>query len=282
MPLPSTKHARRCALISASTALLGLVSAACGGDGEDQVIPPVVVGLSANTAAFYDDGETSIFQASTQVVLPVRRARPEEQAALGAADPFPSAPFLKSTDVEVTLRFTLTNLDDEKRIVELIIDPWNEFVRYRPGIRVSEEGTTPDFSGFDKFFVLPPKSRIQGTLTPDDTRELAIDLATAENIIAKPPADPEANVNGMINRLFYLQNRSSVHDPLISPYIPAVTPGLTGLDVGLRTYQAANVALEVLVDVIDLQGDRTTKAGDTAAAMGVPPAEITPPAPAML
>ncbi len=285
MPLLSTKrrpaYGRRAGLFFAST-LGGLLVAACGGDGEDQVVDPVVVGLSSNTAAFYDDGETTIYQAATQVILPMRRAKPEEQAALGKAEPFPSAPFLNSSDVEITIRYTLTNLDTEKRVVELIVDPWNEFVRYRPGIRVGEEGTTPDFSGFDKFFVIPPKSRIQGTLTPDDTRELAIDLATAENILAKPPADPAANVNGMLNRLFYLQNRSSVHDPLISPYVPSVTPGLTGLDVGLRTYQTSNVALEVLVDVVDLQGDRTTKPGDVASAMGLPPAELTPPSPPVM
>lgn len=278
------KHARTARSFGAlgTTIFAGSVIAcsvvACSNDGTNQVLDPVAIGMSATSPAFYDDGETTIFQAQKEFILPVRKPTAAEKAALGQAAPFPSAPFLKSQDLEITIRYTLSNLDDQKHTVELIVDPWNEFVRYRPGLTVTDEGSTPDFSGFDKFVVLGPKSRIQGTITPDDTRELAIDLATAENIITTPPTDPEANVNGLVNRVFYIQNRSSTPDPLISKYIPAITPGLTGFDVGIRSYEAGNIALEILVDVVDLNGDRTTEPGNLSNAMGLPPAEISPPA----
>ena len=80
-----------------------------------------------------------------------------------------------------------------------------------------------------------------------------------------------------MNHAFDLQNRSNAPDPLIAPYLPKVVPALTGFDLGLRSYEAMNVAVEVLVDVQDLNGDRTTT--DPKQEAGVPPKSISPPPP---
>ncbi|WP_394825227.1 hypothetical protein [Pendulispora albinea] len=255
----------------AAGVFLIVAGAACASN-DQIVVEPVAVGMTNQLAPGYDDGDTRIYQVGVPVRLPIKPGG--EQG--GASPPFPRAPSIVARDVRTEIRFTISNLDAEKHSIELLIDPWNEFVRYKPGIQVvNEEEAVPDFSGFDKFFIVPGKSRVFGIITPDDCTELAIDLATAQAIIAQPPAG--ANVNGMVNRLFNLQNRSSVFDPLISPHIPAVIPAMTGFDLGLRSYEAANVAVEVIVDVSNVEGDHIVRSGDTASYIAMPPAELTPP-----
>jgi hypothetical protein len=64
------------------------------------------------------------------------------------------------------------------------------------------------------------------------------------------------NVNGMVNHAFALQNRSGDGDKLVGHYIPSEIAGLIGFDLGLRTYAPANVAIEVVVEVTDVLGNR--------------------------
>ncbi|HEX7665154.1 MAG TPA: hypothetical protein VF407_11600, partial [Polyangiaceae bacterium] len=149
---------------------------------------------------------------------------------------------------------------------------------------VSDDETTPDLSTSDKYYVVPAKSRIEGTLTADDTREMAVDLATAERIQAGlPPLGDDVSANALMNHAMNLQNRSTQPDPLIQSWIPTSNiPGLTGFDLGIRTTEQANVAVEITVDITDLQGNRVIPQGEQMASIGKPPAELTPPkAPAM-
>ncbi|WP_394845736.1 hypothetical protein LZC95_52990 [Pendulispora brunnea] len=248
-------------LFGASSLLWALGAGACASN-DHIVVEPVVVGMTRELPPLYDDGEARIYQVGTPVRLPIRRT-----------------PGIVAGDLQIEVRFTISNLDDQKHSVELLVDPWNEFVRYKPGIQVvNEEQVTPDFSGFDKFFIVGPKSRVEGIITPDDTVELATDLATAQAVVAAPPAN--ANVNGILNRIFNLQNRSSVFDPVISPLIPKTIPAMIGFDLGLRTYEPGNVSVEVIVDVIDLHGkDYVVTSGDTSGTFDAPGAELVPPKP---
>jgi hypothetical protein len=201
---------------------------------------------------YFDDGQNQIYQVQIPVMLPLRRPTDEEAAALGKVAPYPSEPWIKADDIKTEIRFTISNLDDNKHVVELLVDPWNQFVRYQPGIQIVEdEPAQPDFSGFDKRYIIPGKGRLQGTITNDDTRELAVDLATVMVINANPPADPMANVNGLFNHVFNLQNRSTAPSPLIANYIPKVVPAMIGFDLGLRSLEPMNVAVEIIVDVHD-------------------------------
>ncbi|CAN5590856.1 hypothetical protein BH09MYX1_BH09MYX1_38470 [soil metagenome] len=236
-------------------ALAGLVAmalaAACAQTDDNQVTEPAVVGMTDKMPAYYDDGQVQIYQVTTPVKLPMRMPTAEEKAALKAMAPYPREPFIKADDVRTEIRFTISNLDDKRQAVELLVDPWNEFVYYLPAIQiVSDEQTTPDLSGFDKFYILEPKGRIQGVITADDTRELAYDLATAMNLATIPP-DPESNANGLFNHVMNLQNRSTSPSPLVAKFIPAVAPAMIGFDLGLRSYSPMNIAVEVSVDVQD-------------------------------
>ena len=256
--------------------------AACANEGDTQVIPPVVLGMTETTAPAYDDGQMQIYESYLPVPLPLRRPTDEERPK-GDADPYPRPPFHLASDTRITARFTLSNLEDKPHTVEMLIDPWNEFVRYSPGIVVSDEAATPNFSGIDRFFIIPPLGRIEGIITPDDIVELATDLGTAMTLDKRPQA-PDSDFAGpaLFNRAFNIQNRSSQPDPLLAPYVPKVIAGIVGFDLGLRTYEPAKIAIEVVLDVEDNNGDRVIPAGDDTRRVGRPGTALVPPAaPAM-
>lgn len=261
-------------------AALAALVPACANNESSQTLPPTVLGMPDTVAPIADDGEDQIFQVNTQVELPVRRPKDGERPG-GAVDPYPRAPFQLASDTRITVRYTLSNLDDRQHVVELLVDPWNEFVRYNPGLVVEETYTTTNLSGIDKFIVLPPKARVEGIITPDDMVELAVDLGTAMVLQRRPPAANSAfGGPGLYNRAFNVQNHSSQPDPLLSPFYPPVVAGVVGFDLGLRTPERAKVAVEVVVDVEDIQGDRVIKEGDTSSRpAGRPGTTLSPPAP---
>ncbi len=254
--------------------------AACAADDEKQVLDPVVMGIVETTAPTYDDGQQQIYEVHSPVELPLRRPDGNETPR-GESPPFPRPPFHLASQTRITIRYTLTNLEDKKHTVEMLLDPWNEFVRYVPGVQMDDEETIPNLSGWDKFFVLGPKQRIEGIITPDDVAELATDLGTAMRLQATPPAaDSEFGGAVLYNRAFNLQNRSSQPDPVLAPFFPPVVPGLVGFDLGLRTYEPARIAVELIIDVEDLEGNRVIQPEDRQKirAFGPPGGTLTPPA----
>jgi hypothetical protein len=90
--------------------------------------------------------------------------------------------------------------------------------------------------------------------------EVATDLATVQNIIGAnaDPATAEDGVNGLVNHAFEIHNRSNDNDLLIKRYIPKTIAGLVGFDIGLRTFEAGNVAIEIIVEVVDHAGNRVS------------------------
>lgn len=268
----------RLARLSPLAALLPLVLA-CSSEDDKEVLPPVVLGMEGDTPATYDDGQQQIYQVTREVRLNFRRAE-EGERPTGEAAPYRRPPFHVAANSRITVRYTLTNLDDEQHTVELLVDPWNEFVRYVPGVQQDDEETIPNFSGIDKFFVLPPKGRIEGIFTPDDMVELAVDLTTAMRIEAQPPNDESAFAGaGLYNRAFNIQNRSSEPDPVLAPYMPlGPVAAVIGFDLGLRTYEQAKIAVELVIDVEDLEGNRVVEEGTDDRRLGPPGETLTPPA----
>jgi hypothetical protein len=266
-------------------ATLVVAAAACGHDNGKQVLPPTVLGMLDTMAPVYDDGETQIYQVSKDVPLPYRKATDAERPK-GEVDPYPNAPFHITTNSHVTVRFTLSNLDNAQHNVDLLVDPWNEFVRYVPGVEQGREPgeVLPNFSGIQRSFVLPPLARIEGIITPDDMLELAIDLTVAMALKKRPP-DVKSQFGGatLYNRTFNIQNRSTEPDPVLQPWMPASRTDIaevTGFTLGLRTEQKAKIAVEVVVDVDDLDGDRVLTDGnpDNPKLLGRPGGVLTPPA----
>jgi hypothetical protein len=271
------------------------VAPACTDASADQVTRPVALGMTSTTAPFYDDGQTMLFQVQVPVPLPVRAMTAGDVQAVGAAPagtPYPRGVFLRAEDESVEIHFTLSNVDAASHNVWLLIDPWNEFVRWRPGLTVTEEEATPNF-GYDLYFTVPGKQRVDGTITSDDVHEIAIKLASAEQLLASPQAQAQIQAQAQMqmtvstfdgtaiaNNIFNPQNRSNSVPPdlLYTPWIPPVIGGVTGFDLGLRTGEPANVAVEITMEVQDLRGDHFVQQDSNAAEMGMPPQTLSPPA----
>jgi hypothetical protein len=248
---------------------LGVALTACGEEEETRTLQPQALGMTDQMGAIYDDGEMTLYEVKLPVPFPIKAPTQAEQNALNGAPvpPYPSKPWVTTGDIKVQISWTLTNLDANDHSVELLIDPWNEFGRYWPGLALvdADDGEfQPNLSGIDILMELPGTasgrpSRRHGTFTFQDMNELAIDFATVMNIIATaPPPDPMAEYDltvTLANHAFAVENKS-YKDPLVKDYIPGVVPGLIGVDAGLRTREPANIALEVLVEVVDLGSGR--------------------------
>ncbi len=248
--------------------LLAAMLSACSG-ASSQVTHPDIVGMTDTTAPYYSDGNITIYEVQIPVTMPMRAPDAKQAATLGAAPSYLTsfgatvAPWILVGDVQTTITYTITNLDNASNTVELLIDPWNPYVKYMPGVEiVSDDETLPDLSGYDQLYVLGPMQRLVGTIIPDDTYALALELATVMNISVVDPTDP--NGNGLFNHTFNLQNRSTAADPdpLIAQYIPAAPaiPAMIGFNLGLRSYTPMNVAVEVTVDVQDMTGGKVLPA----------------------
>jgi hypothetical protein len=232
---------------------------------------PIQVGMTKAVAPIYDDGEMQIFEVKKGIAFPILAPTDVTRGELNkiAIEPYGRRPWVTTDDIDVQVTWTISNLDNEEHVVELLVDPWNEFGRYYPGLQLTDpenEEYMPNFSGIDKrYIVTPPNtgegSRAHGTFTYADLKEVATDFATVMDLIKNPPVvegDPEDMEDPTVtytNHAFHWQNRS-YNDLLTKPWVPETIAGLTGLDLGFRTYEPANVAIEVVVEVVDKNGKR--------------------------
>jgi hypothetical protein len=235
--------------------------------------------MTDKTEAFYDDGEVKLFQVSGDVTLPVRNPSDSERQGLAhPISPFDHSPWITPDKVGVQVTWTLANLDQEDHQVDVLVDPWNEYGRYVPGLAMVGEDAVPNLSGYQEAYELPGlgsgrPSRITHVLSYEDMDELATDFATVINIIANGPMameDEEEDPRvGLVNHTFHVDNRSG-KDPLTDVYIPDVIPALLGFQLSVRTSEPVNVAIEFVVEVVDKDGDRMLDEGSREPALSVP------------
>ncbi|MFO7177212.1 MAG: hypothetical protein DIU78_000805 [Pseudomonadota bacterium] len=266
--------------------LAAFAALGCGAPAEERTLPIVQLALHSEVAPAYDDGETQLFEARRSVPIPVLAPSSAELAALsnGAVAPFERAPWVTLDDIRVQLSFTLTNLDDRTHVIEVLIDPWNEFARYYPGLMVADDdGAIPNLSGIHARLRLEgkgagPASRVHGVFTFDDMDELARDLATVMNMVANPPSGLSGADEEEDPLLVYVNHTFANHstrDVLAVGYIPPVIPALTGFDLGLRSTEPATVAIEVATEVVDLGSGKLQQQGDDAPVLLPPETVIT-------
>jgi hypothetical protein len=267
---------------------------ACG-DGDTRRLSPVSVALAESVPPVYDDGELTIYEAKTRLMLPIIAPSESELARLAAepSDPFERQPWVTHDDIGVQVTWTLSNLDPVDRSIWVMIDPHNEFGRYEPAIVMSGDEAVRDLSGIDMLFSVPAAGtpggddpRVVGTFTFDDMDELAVDFATVFKILED--AAPEGTEGGvdaeddprstLVNYAFNVRNRS-YNSPLLDPYRPSTVPGLVGFDFGVRSFAPANVALEIVVEIRDRQGDRVAARGQTVRLLDPPTRVVSAGAP---
>jgi hypothetical protein len=253
--------------------------------------------MTSSMAPYYADGNTTIYEAQKPVELPVRRPTGSETSnPAPKGTPYKHAPYLVTSDERLELHYTITNVDSDAHHVWLLIDPWNEFVRWAPGITVVNDDVTIPNNGYDLAFAIPGHSRVEGTITSDDFTEIATKLASVQAVLAHastatpgptgmvsvmPPGAssyPMVDPTTLCNNIFFFQNRSNSGDALYTPWIPSVIAGVTGFDLGIRTYESANVGVEITIDEVDLNGNRFVVADDTSTKkIGKPPMTLSPP-----
>ncbi len=266
-------------------AAAALLSVGCGDQKEEASLEPVQVGMTHDVAPIYDDGELVIYEVKKGVAFPILAPSDKKRGELESKDvqPYGRMPWVLVDDVGVQVSWTISNLDPDEHVVELLVDPWNEFGRYYPGLQLTDADNQefmPNFSGIDKRYIVGGSgsgaaSRVHGTYTYSDLSEMATDLATVMGIIANPPevegdAEEEDPRVTYANHAFDWQNRS-YRDLLVKKWIPGTIAGLTGLDLGFRTYEPAKVAIEVAVELVDNTGERVRQEGDDSPLL--PPTE---------
>jgi hypothetical protein len=271
--------------------------AACSNGGGDQVTRPTAVGMTSSISPYYSDGQITLYEAQIPVALPVKKPTSADLSnPAPKGTPYSHAPYLTVQDESVEVHYVLSNIDNASHDVWLLIDPWNEFVRWKPGVTVvSDEETIPN-NGYDKEYVLPAMSRVEGTITADDIQEIATKLAAVQTFLASPTAkmaesatsgDNSLDPTQVCNNIFDYQNRSNSTPPdlFYTPWIPSVVAGLTGFDLGIRMEAdadeggggAGNVAVEITMDVQDLNGDRFIPQDSADPQMGMPGKVLSPP-----
>ncbi|MGE0323271.1 MAG: hypothetical protein AB7K71_03290 [Polyangiaceae bacterium] len=250
--------------------LSGLALGGCGNEEETRTLNPEQVGMTPDIAPVFDDGETQLYEVKLPVRLPVRKSTQTERQSgrQNRIDPYDRYPSVTTDDYEVQVTWVISNLDDQTHTIELLLDPWNEFGRYWPGLQVvdAEDGeVAPNLSGIDFYRELKPSSageasRLRGTFTFDDMTEVTTDLAAVMNIILLVPPPPPDEDSAMgpatfANHAFHMGNRTS-NTPLTDRYVPPVIAGLTGFDIGFRTTEPSNIALEFVVEIKEKDRDR--------------------------
>lgn len=267
---------------------------ACSQASTNQTTAPVDLGMTPSLTAYYNSEELTLYEVQTPVQLPVKQPSANDLSGLGGAPPntgYPRQPWLLASDESLEVHYIISNLDSQDHTAYLLIDPWNEFVRWNPGVTVVNDETAAPNYGYDLPFLVPAMSRVQGTITQDDMQEIAIKLASVENLLnsqqtqAALAATMDGGMNdtgfdptGTANNIFNPQNRSNGGDPLYTPWIPSVVAGLTGFDLGLRTTESATLAVEITIDVQDLSGkNKFVPADSTQTTIGIPPTTLSPP-----
>ncbi len=181
----------------------------------------------------------TLFLVETRVELPIRRPEEGELRALRQEGlPFPRRSFVALGDLELEVGFTLRNTSDEAAIVAVVIDGFNEFHEYVPGIAIEDDEAIADYAQWERTFELEPLTTIQGIVREEEMDEVAIDLATVVN------GAPSSN------RIVHPQTQSAL-DAESMMYRPAHVPGLMGFRLGLRAPAPSRVLLEATVRIQD-------------------------------
>jgi len=257
-------------------------------------LDPQDLALTSSMAPAYDDGELQLFESYVGVNLPISQPTQSDLSSLkGAIGPFDHHPWVTTSDVKCQVTWTLANMDADTHSVELLIDPWNEFGRYVPGVEQTGDQAQPNLSGYDELYEVPglksgQSSRIEHTVSFDDMDEVATDFATVINIFAKVMPTPATATQAaddpriaLVNHAFNLQNHHG-SDPLTDGYTPPVIPALVGFNLGIRTSDssagtcpgsqpcAPNLVLEYSVELVDDRGNRVVEEGSHAATLQAP------------
>ncbi len=221
-------------LLVGAFALSSLLSAGCTDD------PRYVYPEGPISAAPVTDEEAPPV-APVQLLIPIRleeEDEAEDRAAL-AAELGVDVPFVGLDDLDLSLEWTITNLEESDAEVRIILTGANEYFAYVPDSFVvdpEEEPTPPPLAG-DIPLEVPAGGSISGVLREDQIREASLDL----ELITRGGLNPFAAMLDSHDGLTELE----VED---GPTIPQEAfASLIRLDLGLRTNRQVRMSYALRV-----------------------------------
>ena len=239
-----------CALILLATAF------AAGCIPEQRFVTPDTGGvwqlaIDESTPAFFESEDGNVYLVEQRIEIDFRYPTDEEAAEMGDVGtnqvPWATLPFVRRDDIQLQVDYTISNVSDSTITAAVVLNGFNEFHEYSPGVQIIDEEVVAEFSGWERNIRLGPGERRTGTIREEELDEVAVDLSSVVNGAPNP------------NQLVYFENQSA-NDARSQLYIPDVVAGLTGVRIGLRSDAAVPVVLEVTLRVRDdrrilVQGD---------------------------
>jgi hypothetical protein len=223
------------------------------------------IAFTPDTPPFFMGDEESLYLLETPMMLPIRPPTEAEESALG------EDPWVRRGDYQVQLTFTVTNLDTERsRFVGVTLNGINPLFEYVPGFTVDDDDVIPNFSQWERTYVLEPGESRTITVREEEIDEITVDLASATST-------PECQL--LANQIVYFANQAGI-DPRSSACIPEVVPGLVGIKLGLRSVgsEPPPIVLEASAIVRDVR-DRIASSGQEPWEPPMPTLFTPPPPP---
>ncbi len=162
-----------------------------------------------------DDGTgMAVAEAKSRLVLPINVEKTEDATARAdlAAQLGVDVPYVKLGDIEISVEWTITNLEDTEGLALVELDGANEFFEYDPDMIVlSTDDEAPPTPGLDGNIPIhvPASGTVSGLFREDQLREAAIDLQQITS----------ANVNPFAAMLTINKNDTEIVP--MTPYDPA-------------------------------------------------------------
>jgi len=206
--------------------LVGLVGVGCANDPVYMECPdnPTDPLCLRTLEAGQDDGTGMAVEAKSHLVLPINVEKTKDATARAtrAAELGVDVPYVKLGDIEISVEWTITNLEDTEGIAKVELDGANEFFEYDPDMIVlSLERDAPPTPGLDGNIPIhvPANGTVSGIFREDQLREASIDL---EQIT-------RANVNPFAATLRINKNDTEIipmlpFDPADPEAVPMVDP----------------------------------------------------------
>jgi len=258
----------RFARILTGLAAIGVVLASgCSSNQDERTIGVYTLAITDKTAPAVPavGDEPPLYQVTTQVRFPLR-PRPDRALLGDVVKPYTQPIWFTSGQLQAQFTYVIKNLGNTDVTVELLVDGWNEFIRYSPTVAIvvvnGEQELQADRSVVDRLMIIPAYSTVEGRISYDDFERMATALA----ILTPEPHHP--------NPFHVVEPHTKLAtDPTTMTWIPPVIDGITGFDLSLRARGAVKIVLEGSLELVDHteNGEHLVPEGEPVVGRSPPP-----------
>jgi len=237
--VPRSSRSRFASGCLAALMLCAPLAMSCGRASEARTLGPYTLAIKENTPAALQGEEGGVYQVTVPIALPLFEPPKGDQP--NKVKPYSRGLWFTSSDVQIQVSYVITNFENSDITIQLLVDGWNEYIRYSPAVRIVDDDVVADRSCNDRLLVVPAKKRVEGRVSFDDFERIATALATVQN--------------GAPNATHVMEPHTKLREsPLTRAFVPPVIAGLVGFDLSLRSSAKVKVAVEATVEIIDHVG----------------------------